>query len=126
MCIRDRDKEQKKNRKRLRRPEATKRACAKRLRNPGDTYKKYNGETVEGKKFVNKDCRCRFKCFDSLTEEERQSSFNNFYKMSDFSKQNAYLSGLIHQAPVSVRRPRDGSKQGKQSSNCLLYTSRCV
>lgn len=108
----------KKTWKRLRRPDATKRVTAKRLRNSGEAYKNYKGEGVEGKKFVNnKDCRCRLKCSDSLTEEERKSLFDKFYSMADFSRQNAYLCGLIHQAPVSMKRPRDGSRHGKQSSN---------
>uniref|UniRef100_A0A1B6DLB4 Uncharacterized protein n=1 Tax=Clastoptera arizonana TaxID=38151 RepID=A0A1B6DLB4_9HEMI len=38
-------------------------------------------------------------------------------KIGDFGKQNVYLCGLIHQASIQQRRPRDGSKGNKKTMN---------
>lgn len=43
--------------------------------------------------------------------------FENFHTIGDFGKQNAYLCGLTHQAPIQSRRPRSGEKGEKRGTN---------
>lgn len=95
----------------------SKRATAKKLRNSGKNYFNIKGTLVEAKQFQNIDCGCSKKCKESFTEEYRRKQCEIFQEMGDFSRQNAYLCGLVHQAPIKQRRPRDGSKQGKQCTN---------
>lgn len=75
------------------------------------------GGIVEQKSFQNIDCGCAKKCIESVTEDERKLLFENFYAMADFSRQNAYLCGLIHQTEVKQRRPVNGNRGNKQISN---------
>lgn len=105
----------KKSRKRQRNP--SKRETAKQLRNTGKAYVNVKGVLVENKSFRNSDCGCASKCIESVTEDERKSMYENFYAMADFSRQNAYLCGLIHQMEVKQRRPGDGSRGNKETSN---------
>lgn len=52
-----------------------------------------------------------------MTEEERKGMFDTFYGFADFGKQNAYICGLVHQIPVKTRRPRNGEREGKGTTN---------
>lgn len=52
-----------------------------------------------------------------VTEDERRKQFDNFHSMENYGKQNAYLCGLVHHLPIKQRRPRDGTKGGKQCTN---------
>lgn len=106
---------------RKRQKNENKRHQAKRLRNSGESYINVKGNIVEAKKFQNKDCGCSKKCCNLFSENERHEQFKKFHKIGDFSKQNAYLCGLVHQVPIKQRRARDGSKGNKQCSNifCL-------
>lgn len=105
---------------RKRQRKESQRALAKRLRNSGQSYINVKGNVVPGKMFNNDDCGCPKKCLELITEDERRQQYEIFIKMCDFGKQNAYLCGLIHQAPIQQRRPRDGSKGSKKSTN-LYY-----
>lgn len=104
------------SRKRQREPSTWKQATAKRLRNSGQTYSNKKGTQVEGKKFVNVDCKCKKKCSEQFSEDERRGIFVNFWEMGNFGKQNAYLCGLVHQVQIKQKRPRDGSKSGRVCS----------
>lgn len=95
----------------------SRREMAKRLRNSGQSYINVKGNVIPGKVFVNVDCGCPKKCQELLTEEERRRQYELFMKMDTFGKQNAYLCGLIHQASIQQRRPRDGSKGNKSVTN---------
>lgn len=102
---------------RKRQKQESRRAKAKRLRNSGESYINVKGNKVPPKTFENVDCGCPKRCFTSITEDERRGQFENFQKIGDFGKQNAYLCGLVHQAPVQSRRPRTGTKGNKKSTN---------
>lgn len=53
------------------------------------------------------DCLClRFKCFQNITSEERDSILSNFNKMTSVNEQNSYLAGLVIVNTIAQRRPR--------------------
>lgn len=51
-------------------------------------------------------CRCPLKCFEKVTEEQRNIIFDNFYGMTTKNEQDIYLQGLIVAKEVSRRRKR--------------------
>lgn len=76
------------------------------LRNTGHEYVTKKGKVVKAKLFEDKDCGCSKKCMTKITTEQRQKCFDKFWKMGDFGKQNAYLSGLVTREAVKQHRPR--------------------
>jgi len=110
-----------KSRKRVRNSDNWARNVAKKLRNSGAEYINRSNNIVPKKKFENKDCGCQKKCKDVIDEDIRKNHFDNFWKMGSFETQNAYLCGCVQSMPIKRRRPRDGSRCMKSSSNvyCL-------
>ncbi|GFV52379.1 uncharacterized protein TNCV_3216101 [Trichonephila clavipes] len=78
----------------------------KLLRNTGQEYVTKKGKVVKAKVFENKDCGCSKRCVTKVAVEDRQKCFDKFWKMGDFGKQNAYLSGLVTREAVKQHRPR--------------------
>ncbi|GIY30950.1 uncharacterized protein CEXT_188391 [Caerostris extrusa] len=68
------------------------------------------GKVVKAKLFEDKDCGCSKRCNTKITMDQRQKCFDKFWKMGDFSKQNAYLSGLVTREAVKQHRPRTNCK----------------
>lgn len=97
-------------RKRFREPEKHLSAVRKRLRNSGQEYVNVANKVVLKKQFTNVNCNCRNKCYDKISEESRRNAFSNFWKMGNFSTQNAFLCGIIKQHRPKVHRPRSGVK----------------
>lgn len=79
-------------------------------RNTGQEYVTKKGKIVKAKVFENKDCGCSKRCMTKVTSEDRQKCFDKFWKMGNFSKQNAYLSGLVTREAVKQHRPRTNCK----------------
>uniref|UniRef100_A0A6P7GRT0 Uncharacterized protein LOC114345931 n=1 Tax=Diabrotica virgifera virgifera TaxID=50390 RepID=A0A6P7GRT0_DIAVI len=105
----------KRTRKRQRRE--SKRQIRKKQRNSGSSYKTEKGKTVLAKLFRNTPCLCKKKCDNNIDEEARKHAFSVFWKLGSFKLQNAYLCGLVKQEIPKCRRPRDGSRPNKSSSN---------
>lgn len=76
------------------------------LRNTGEEYVTKKGKVVKAKIFDNKDCGCSKRCKNNIAVEDRKKCFDKFWKMGDFGKQNAYLSGLVTREAVKQHRPR--------------------
>ncbi|XP_015903193.1 uncharacterized protein [Parasteatoda tepidariorum] len=76
------------------------------LRNTGQEYVTKKGKVVKAKIYDDKDCGCSRRCKTKITAVERQKCFDKFWKMGDFGKQNAYLSGLVTREAVKQHRPR--------------------
>lgn len=108
------DEEKKSSRKRQRTPDKHQQNLAKKLRNSGKAYKNRKGNVVSGKEFKNINCNCPKKCCTLINEEERKIMFDNFWNMGNYSRQNAFLCGLIHQTEVHQRRPRNQTRPGKR------------
>lgn len=89
-------------------------------RNSGKAYTTGRGNRVPEKIFTNPPCGCRMKCSDNVTEEQRKKLFDDFYCMTSFQIQNAYICGLCKQCTPKVHHARDGS-QGERSSFISYY-----
>lgn len=102
-------------RKRVREPEKHISAVRKKLRNSGQEYINVAKKVVLKKQFTNVNCNCRNKCHDKISEESRRNAFLNFWKMGNFSTQNAFLCGIIKQHQPKIHRPRSGVKGARAS-----------
>nr|CAH7736187.1 unnamed protein product [Callosobruchus chinensis] len=72
----------------------------------GAAHVNHRGKFVPAKE-IGDDCRCaRFKCFNVLSIEERQSIFQEFYGIKSKNLQDSHLCGLITLQPVKQRRSR--------------------
>lgn len=91
------------------------------MRNTGQEYITKKGKIVQAKIFENKDCKCSKRCNTKITPEERQKCFDKFWKMGNFSKQNAYLSGLVTREAVKQHRPRPNCKNRGPKGVTYLY-----
>lgn len=56
-------------------------------------------------------------CITKVSVDQRINCFLSFWEMAGFSKQNAYICGLVKKNQVQQRRKRDGSRGDKSSTN---------
>ena len=87
---------QQKSRKRHRNKNLWKRNKIKRAREKGEYYVSYTGEVIEAKSAPLREvlCRCKFKCNDGLSDNQRLLIFNAYYNLSTEAK-NTYLFGCL-------------------------------
>ena len=85
-----------KSRKKKRNVEQWKASQRKLARQTGQQYTSSSGRTVEAKRpLLNEDlCKCRMKCGDKLSSDQRQEIFNQFYAMDEDTK-NTHLFHLM-------------------------------
>ena len=113
-------------RKRQRHPENWKRAVAKAKRAKGEAYVSPNtGKAVSGRT-TGPDCRCRRKCFQRLTTEEKAQVLEAFNQLANKDLQDAHLFGLIQPLPVKRRRPRTASTPARVAAYTYSVSYRCV
>ncbi|CAH2094046.1 unnamed protein product [Euphydryas editha] len=68
-----------------------KRKC---LRNLGKEYMSRKGK-IQANRKMGPPCRCRKKCFDKLSEEQRKKIFQSFWSLGDREKQWMYVANLV-------------------------------
>ncbi|XP_072375464.1 uncharacterized protein [Diabrotica undecimpunctata] len=96
--------------KRKIRPELWQKNQSKNLRNKGESYistqiqKNENGTLLRVKKerprrFILPPCgqKCRLKCCDKISAEQRELIFSEFYRLGDLGKQREYIASNITQ-----------------------------
>ena len=99
----------KRPRKRPRKPEMWTRAIAKAKRAKGEEYTSPStGKTVLVRT-TGPDCKCKRRCFERISENERASILKEFYQLANKDLQDAHLFGLIQSNPVKRRRPREAA-----------------
>lgn len=74
-------------------PEIWKQNIRKRKRNAGEEYTSCRGQKVKRRSLNRKNCRCRFKCFQNIKEDDQQKIFRQYWALSyggqrDYIKQN--------------------------------------
>lgn len=109
-------------RKRFREPDKHQKALRKKKRNCGEEYINTGKKLVPAKEFANPDCNCRRKCLNKIDEEQRRSAFENFWKIGNFSTQNAFLCGVVKQQTPQVHRPRTATKPAK-TATCNFFVA---
>lgn len=104
-------------RKRYREPHKHEKAIRKMKRNHGEEYVSVSKKLVPAKQFTSPDCKCKNKCLEKVPEDARKRTFEKFWKIGNFSTQNAFLCGAVKQYVPEVRRPRNGTRSAKTATN---------
>lgn len=86
----------------------------------GKKYFTYKRKIVCEKKFCNSPRLCKLKCGEKITEEQRNSLFNAFYKMGNIQTQNGYITGFCRQTVPKMHHPRD-DRRGTKGISVKCY-----
>ncbi|CAG9840815.1 unnamed protein product [Diabrotica balteata] len=103
-------------RKRNREPSKHIKNVRKEKRNCGEQYVSTSNKVVKAKEFHNRECTCKGKCIQKISQEERKAIFTNFWNIANFSAQNAFLVGIVKLSKPATHRPRNGTRQKKAVS----------
>ncbi|KAL4716554.1 hypothetical protein ACJJTC_010218 [Scirpophaga incertulas] len=76
--------------KRLRRRSEWSDVKRKCLKNIGESYVSKKGKVVDGKT-LGAPCRCRYRCFDKISHNERYDCFEKFWRLGEREKQWAFV-----------------------------------
>ena len=61
-------------------------------------------------------CGCKQKCFEKVGDDHRKKLFDNFWKLSNFDIQNAYLVGCVEITEVHRRYSPQGETSRRKYS----------
>ncbi|MES9882503.1 MAG: hypothetical protein ABW185_16670 [Sedimenticola sp.] len=102
-------KKKKLTRKKINSPETWKRNVCKKDRSRGNAYTNKHGQHIAARTVKGKDCtRCRFKCSDNVTEDQRADIFKTYWDLGDYEKQRGFICQHIDQTePETLKRHRD-------------------
>ena len=65
-------------------------------------------------------CGCALRCYDKVSEDQRQALFDGFWSSCDYNTQNAYLCGCIKTIEVK-RRYTDKGTSSRQKNSRVYY-----
>jgi len=104
-------------RKRRSNPEEWKSSKRKTLRASGQKYISKQGKVVPERSVKGKDCnKCRFKCSQKVSKEERQNIFSLYWKLGDYDKQRSFIC-----TNVTVAETKRCNVDKKRRSKALSY-----
>lgn len=84
------------SRKKKRNPNQWKRNIRKSLKTQGKEYTSVTGKVMDAKKVLPHNCqKCRFKCADKFTEEDRQEIFTLYYNLGSYERQRQYICEMV-------------------------------
>lgn len=110
-------------------PENWRRNVQKRLRNQGKAYEmksKFNKEREERKMKPACDEKCRLKCSNKFTEEERNWIFTSYWNLSDITKQREFIRNSIQEVQTRYRYIRvGGTRQQRRLNNAFYLLRNC-
>ncbi|XP_064079025.1 uncharacterized protein LOC135196261 [Macrobrachium nipponense] len=93
----------KEKKKRTRNPENWKKEKRKRAILSGQAYVNTKGELV-GPRAIGPNCNCKNKCYNQVSDENRNMIFRGYYSLNSYDEQNAYLYGLIRRHDIQRKR----------------------
>ncbi|XP_067681124.1 uncharacterized protein [Haliotis asinina] len=105
------------SRKRKRNKNNRKKSIRKRMRQSGKEYVSESGRKVTAKNVkTTKDCqgKCKFKCAQKLSPEQRQKTFQSFWNLSDSEKSHFYSKTIN-------REQKKRSRVDGQNSRTFAY-----
>lgn len=73
----------------------------------GEEYRSRQGKIIRARQLQPPcDPKCRFGCAEKITETDRQTSFDTYWKLADFIRQRKYLYEHSKADPIARRRGR--------------------
>lgn len=82
----------------------------KRLRDSGKEYVGYKKKIHAARSVKPYNHSCRYHCNENITEEERKVLFDEFYSVSSYDLQNAFLSSCIKKKQFVEKKYRKKQK----------------
>lgn len=82
------------SRRPLKNPELWKQNIRKRKRNAEDEYISCKGKKVMRRSINRNDCRCRFKCFQNVKEDDQQKIFRQYWSLG-YGGQRDFISQYV-------------------------------
>ena len=114
----------KSKRKRSKLPQPTTWKCneRKQKRQKGEAYVSMRGKDIKRRGVKPKDCgKCKKKCNENFTEEERKTIFSAYWGIGDLEKQRLYINSLIVvEAKHSKRTQASESRRSKTNRYYLI------
>lgn len=112
MLLFQNNEQKKKGKKRIR--HGSRQKNIKLLKDSGKRYKAYrgHGRDVEDRK-IGDPCRCRKKCFENLSQEEREAVFSKFWGLNEYDIQNAYLLGCMSKNNIKRKTKKRDTRRGQ-------------
>ena len=107
---------QAKGRVRVRQPEKWGRNIKKQRKDSGLAYSyvaKSGESKVKEAKKIGPPCNCPWKCFDIIDQEGREILFNNFYSLSSYDMQTAYIQSWVKGALPKRKRTKAAESKKK-------------
>lgn len=96
----------------------------KLLRNSGKAYSGRKNKPHTQRSVKPYEHTCRYKCSQSISEEERRDIFQRFYALADYDLQNSFISSCIRKR--SVKRKRNDATTNKQFSTEIYFLNKRV
>lgn len=111
----------KKGKKRVRNESAWIKNVRKRQRNSGKQYISRTGKTV-AEKSIKLPCteKCRLKCRNKITEEQRQEIFDCYWGLGTLQRQRDFLNSCLTTLKVPYRRVKEGAAKTRKQ-NCVFH-----
>lgn len=109
-----------KGKKRLAKPSTWKRNLTKKQRATGKEYKSIYTNKIVPKRVTGPACKCTYKCFSKITDEDKSNILESFNAIGDKEKQDTFLCGLISVTNVKRRKPLvpAGTPEFKKMVSC--------
>lgn len=111
----------KKGKKRVRNESAWIKNVRKRQRNSGKEYISRTGKTV-AEKSIKLPCteKCRLKCRNKITEDQRQEIFDCYWRLGTLQRQRDFLNSCLTTLKVPYRRVKEGAAKTRKQ-NCVYH-----
>jgi hypothetical protein len=90
----------------------------KAKRNKGEEYITTKGKTRPARAIRFIDCKCRFKCAETISKECQQSMFDSYWGLGNYERQRQFLLEQIQ----TTEPQRHGQNIRKQSTNRYYIT----
>ncbi|VDH95527.1 Hypothetical predicted protein [Mytilus galloprovincialis] len=104
-------------RKKIANPESWKKNIRKIKCQSGMEYVSDTGKTVKARSIKKHACsKCRFRCADKLSEDERLALFNNYWNLKSYERQRDYISSRV------LERNSIGSPSKKRKQVARTFT----
>lgn len=101
-------------------PTCWKRNLTKQLKTEGKPYTNRRGVLLPGKIPQPIDCqKCRFKCAENFSDEDRQNICSSYWKLTDFPLQKDFILKYVRE--TEPQRPRKNVAPNKQRKSSRSY-----
>ena len=114
----------KKGIKRKKCPEKWKRNVQKQLRNAGKMYEKHTeGNQIRAERKMKQPCgeKCRLKCSQNITEEERNNIYTSYLDLGDITKHRQFIANSMKVVEPSYRYIRVGGNRPPRRLDNAFY-----